>query len=164
MSFDERTLEALDAYLDGELDERERAELETQLAASAELRSELHAIEDVRDAVRSLPQRETPEGFPAAMLPAPNADAPEVDAPEVDQHQLAARRHQGGTKRPWRRMGLIAGAAAASVVALAAAFPSETQVRPPLASMVRAHAAGASQAADPISLLAPVAQPVKFGR
>jgi len=167
MSFDDATLEALGAYLDDELDDRERAEIETQLAQSDALRAELRAIEEVRNAVRALPIREAPTSFLDSVLGAgAGEETPAAESvPSVDE--LAGRRRAGKQSRSWRAMSALAGAAAASIVILAALFPSESTVRTPLASMVRAHAAGASGAsggADPVSVLAPVAQPVKFGR
>ncbi|MFN8035150.1 MAG: zf-HC2 domain-containing protein [Acidimicrobiia bacterium] len=158
MSADEHVVELLDAYLDGELTPAERAEVETRLAASPALRAELREAAAVRDAVRALPVLDLPPDVVAAVRDE-RADPPNAEVAD----ELAARRGRDG-RRSWRGAGLVAGGAAAAIVLVAAVFPGQAGVKPRIATMVRAHAAGASESADPISVLAPVAQPVRFGR
>ncbi len=53
----------LSAYLDGELTDAERAQVETQLESSPEWREELAEVRAARDALRGLPERDAPVGF-----------------------------------------------------------------------------------------------------
>lgn len=56
-------LELLNAYLDGALDESQRAELESRLASEPELRSELNSLRSTARLVRSLPTLRAPRDF-----------------------------------------------------------------------------------------------------
>lgn len=58
-----RDLEALSAYLDGELARRERARLEARLQVNPELKLALEELRRVRRALRSLPQAAVPRRF-----------------------------------------------------------------------------------------------------
>lgn len=60
--------ELLDAYLDDELDAVDRTRVDTALAASSALRSELEQQRIVRDQIRSLPPVDPPFGFYERML------------------------------------------------------------------------------------------------
>ena len=70
----------LSAYLDGELGEAERREVEATLAADATLRVELDQLRRTAELVRSLPRRAAPAGFAsrvqAAITPAHSASRP----------------------------------------------------------------------------------------
>jgi hypothetical protein len=59
----DETREQLSAYLDGALTEAERRELESRLAASAELRGALEDLRSVSRAVKDLPKEPLPSGF-----------------------------------------------------------------------------------------------------
>ena len=59
----ERREELLSAYLDGELGEREREQLEARLSKDADLREELRALSHVATVVRELPRVAAPRNF-----------------------------------------------------------------------------------------------------
>ena len=59
----DETREQLSAYIDGALPDGERRELESRLAASAELRGALEDLRSVSCAVKDLPQEPLPAGF-----------------------------------------------------------------------------------------------------
>ena len=59
----DETREQLSAYIDGALPDGERRELESRLAASAELRGALEDLRSVSRAVKDLPQEPLPAGF-----------------------------------------------------------------------------------------------------
>lgn len=63
MNADRLTDDRLSAWLDGELAPAERAQLDDELARSAQLRAEIAAISAVRGLVRSLPAVDPPFGF-----------------------------------------------------------------------------------------------------
>lgn len=66
--------ELFDAYLDDELTADERATVDSALAASTELETELADLAAVRSALRELPEVEPPAGFFDAMLERGSAD------------------------------------------------------------------------------------------
>ena len=70
----EQQREQLSALLDNELDEQERAELETHLPTCAECRAELESLQRTRALVRALPQPALPRSF---ALPLEAASLPE---------------------------------------------------------------------------------------
>lgn len=59
----DETREELSAYLDGALPEMERRDLETRLAASAELRGALEDLRAISKSVKDLPKEPLPPGF-----------------------------------------------------------------------------------------------------
>jgi len=61
--------EMISAYLDGELDDRERSDLMRHLAGCGRCSAELEDIQRVRAAVRSLPVLELPVGLVAEADP-----------------------------------------------------------------------------------------------
>jgi anti-sigma factor RsiW len=144
----------LSGYLDGELTDVERAEVEAQLAASDELRVELEEIAVARAAVRGLPERDAPAGFWDAVLA-------NVEAADVDQH---ADEPEGATvvaiesrrnRRP--RAGWIAGAAAVAAAVIAViVVPGRTAVHPNVTAVVAQHGAATSNVGDSISSLVPM--------
>ncbi|TVQ97523.1 MAG: hypothetical protein EA398_14505 [Deltaproteobacteria bacterium] len=64
---DDRDLARLNAYLEGELDDGERAALEAQLEARPELREELDGLRETVALFASLPEPEPPEDFDRAV-------------------------------------------------------------------------------------------------
>ena len=153
------------AYLDDELTPVERAALEARLAADADARAELDDVAEVRTLVRSLPAPALPEHFVDDLVAAGAADAAALigdaaePAPVLD---LEAARTQ---RRGRARFAAIAGTAAAAVaLVVAVAMPAQTSASPALATDVRVHQAGAAASGDPVSGLAPLATPLRFGR
>ena len=136
----------ISAYVDGELAEKDRARVEQALGVSSEWSTILREVRETRAVVRGLPMPEPPAGFLERLLAEP------VLAPPT-----AGRRSLG----PWR---WAAGGAAAAAVAVAFLVPSPHRVSPSVPSQVDSHATRASLTQDPIMQLAPVAQPVRFGR
>jgi anti-sigma factor RsiW len=119
---DETAHELLDAYLDGELDATELAEVESLLARSAEARAELAAIDRVRSAVRGLRP---------------------VDPPFGTYERFG--RHPA-RPRPIRTAVLAGMAAAATVAVLFATFtPIAETLEPPLDRFVERHEAMADE-------------------
>jgi anti-sigma factor RsiW len=131
----------LSGYLDDELTAEERVDVETQLAASAELRAELEDVRTARDAVRSLPRREAPAGFWDTVMAEVSAD----NVVSID------------TRRRRVPVGWLAGAAAvaAAVIALIV-VPGRSSVRPNVTAVATQHGASASNLSDSVSSLAPV--------
>ena len=116
--------ELLNAYLDGEVSDQERAEVEEALEADAGIRAELHALHDTRQRVRELPLLEMPDDFGA---------------------RIARRSPFGPVARPRRRSRTraLAVSAAASVAFWGAVATSggANVVVPDIASIVGAHSA-----------------------
>jgi anti-sigma factor RsiW len=128
--------DALSAYLDDELAPAARREAEAHLDACAECRAELDDIAAARHAIRILPVHAAPR--------------PLVDRP-VPVEVASPRR-----RAAW---ALVAAVAAGIAVLL----PQEPEVAPSLPSLAGSHAARASITGDPLSQLAPIAVPVRFG-
>ena len=134
----------LSAYLDDELAPAARREAEAHLAGCADCRAELDDVAAVRLAIRILPVHAAPRplvhdpsgGHPGA------AGAPRATAP--------------------RRRAVWA-LAAAVAAAIALVLPREPEVAPSLPSLADSHAARASITGDPLTQLAPIAVPVRFG-
>ena len=128
--------DALSAYLDDELAPAARREAEAHLAGCAECREELDEVAAARQAVRILPVHATPRRL---------LDGSPVPA-------AASRR---------RAAWAVAAAVAAAAVALV--LPREPEVVPSLPSLADSHAARASMTGDPLTQLARIAVPVRFG-
>ena len=128
--------DTLSAYLDDELAPAARSEAEAHLAACADCRAELDDVAAARHAIRILPVHATRRPF--------------VDL------DWAAR---AGSPRRRAGWALVAAVAAAIAVVL----PREPEVAPSLPSLAGSHAARASITGDPLSQLAPIAVPVRFG-
>jgi anti-sigma factor RsiW len=137
----------LSAYLDDEVTADERALVEQRLGESEEWRAVLDEVRSTRDLLRRLPVRDAPDGFWDELL----SDDP---APVSD---LDARRRRRNRVVSW-----IAGAAAAAAIAAVIFVPGETRVKPPVGTLVAAHAARSSVSEEPLSQLAPVATPMRF--
>jgi anti-sigma factor RsiW len=102
--------ELLTAHLDGELDDAERAEVETHLASCADCRRELEALRHVRSVLRGAPAVDPPFGF---------------------FERMTSRR-----RRPrWIAAASVAGIAAAWIVVVGFVLaPARTTVEPPVES------------------------------
>jgi predicted anti-sigma-YlaC factor YlaD len=127
--------DALSAYLDHELAPAARREAEAHLAGCLECREELEDVAAARQAIRILPVHAAPR-------------------PLVDRALLPASASR-------RRAVWVLAAAVAAAVALA--LPQDPEVAPSLPSLADSHAARASITGDPLTQLAPIAVPVRFG-
>ncbi len=126
--------DTLSAYLDDELAPAARREAEAHLAGCADCRKELDEVAAARKAIRIMPVHAAPRPI-LDVAPAP-----------VSSRRRAA----------W---ALVAAVAAAIAVVL----PREPEVAPSLPSLADSHAARASISGDPLTQLAPIAVPVRFG-
>lgn len=157
--------DVLSAFLDDELAPDERARLVSRLDAEPELRTQLDEIAEVRTLVRGLAPPIAPAGFVDELLATtdPEADAAgEADGAPATVADLDATRarHRGRS----RAAALVAAAAAVAALVVAVAVPDRSAARPALATDVRVHQAGAAANGDPVSGLAPLAAPIRFGR
>jgi len=145
--------DVLSAYLDGELTDAERAEVEARLEQSAEWRAELAEVRAARDAVRGLPPRAAPDGFWDAVYAGVAGDD------DVVVPITAARSERR------RRWGWVA-ASAAAVAAIVAVIvvPHRNQVTPNVTAVVAQHGAQGSDSGDPVTVLAPVGPLAGFRR
>lgn len=145
--------DVLSAYLDGELSDAERAEVEAQLERSAEWRTELAEVRAARDALRGIPSRDAPEGFWDAVFARVEADD------DVVVPITAARSDRR------RRWGWVA-ASAAAVAAVVAVIvvPHRNEVTPNVTAVIAQHGAQGSDSGDPVTVLAPVGPLAGFRR
>ena len=143
--------ERLSAWLDGELAEDDRAIVAAAFDADPDWRAALAELDETRTLVRSLAMKEPPTGFLAWLLEEPIA--PVVDLDAVRQQRVARR-----------LTAAVAGIAAVAAVVIAVVVPGVTRVQPALATDVRVHQAGVAASGDPVSGLAPLAHPPRFGR
>ena len=130
--------DVLSAYLDDELAPAARREADTHLASCSDCRAELTDVASARHAVRILPVRATAR--------------PLVDS-DWEPALVSGRRR---ARAAWAL-------AAAVAAAVAMVLPQEPEVAPSLPSLAGSHAARASITGDPLSQLAPIAVPVRFG-
>jgi anti-sigma factor RsiW len=161
----------ISAFLDGELDDAARAEVAAAVERDPAVRAEFGEVAEIRDLVRGLAPPPLPDGFIERLLTSGGADAENPSAPPgtaaaatdaavVDLDAARTRRHGGRT----RIAAAAVGVAATVAVVLAVALPGPERSAPALATQVRVHQAGTAAAGDPISGLAPLAGPVRFGR
>ena len=152
------------AYLDGELAPADRAAFEARLAADADARAELDDVAEVRTLVRGLDAPELPAGFVDDLLVAGAAEDAAADG--TAEHAPVLDLHAARTRRKGRaRFAAIAGSVAAAVaLVVAVAMPAQNSASPALATDVRVHQAGAAASGDPVSGLAPLATPLRFGK
>jgi anti-sigma factor RsiW len=158
----------LSAFVDGELDDAQRAAVQARLERDAAWR---HILEDVtvaRAAVRDLPEREPPSGFWLRVLTSV-AEVAESDRTDADLARAASGPAAvvpitRASPRRSPRWAAMAAAAVAVAVGVAVAAPEHHQrVSPSLPALVDSHAAASSlQSSDPLSNLAPAAVPVGF--
>jgi anti-sigma factor RsiW len=156
----------LSGYLDDELTAPERAAVEARLSVSAEWRDELEEVRAARDAVRSLPARDAPEGFWTRVTTAVEADgdATADGARDADSETVTAPvpiTVATGTKRGRGRgrvgkFVVAAGVAAAAMIVAVAVLPGRTTVKPNVAAVATQHGAATVGASEPISALTPV--------
>jgi anti-sigma factor RsiW len=133
--------EVLSAYLDDELAPAARRDAEVHLRGCARCRAELDEVAMARGAVRALPVR----AFPAERW-----------------EELVAAAGRVVPLRPARRAVWVVAAAPAAAVAVL--LPrEEPRVAPALPSLANSHAVRASVTGDPLTELAPIAVPVRFG-
>ena len=143
--------ERLSAWLDDELAEDDRAMVAAALDADPDWRAALAELDETRTLVRSLAMQEPPAGFLAGLLE--ESIAPVVDLDAVRKRRVARR-----------VTAAAAGIAAAAAVLIALVVPGVSRVQPALATDVRVHQAGVAASGDPVSGLAPLAHPLRFGR
>jgi hypothetical protein len=156
--------DVVSAYLDGELAPVERAAFEARLAADADARAELDDVAEVRTLVRGLGAVAMPDGFVEELLAvgaaevAAGADTAST-APVIELDEARSRRRARA-----RSAAVAATVAAAVALVVAVVVPARTAARPALATEVRVHQAGVAASGDPVSGLAPLATPLRFGR
>ena len=155
---DARDPDMLSAYLDGELTDAERADVEARLEESAEWRDELVEVRAARDALRGLADRDAPAGFWDAVHARVASDDDVDEADDVVVPITAAR----STRRRWGWVAASA-AAVAAVVAIVV-VPHRSEVSPNVAAVVAQHGAQGSDNGDPVSMLAPVGPLAGFRR
>jgi anti-sigma factor RsiW len=137
--------DTLSAYLDDELAPAARREVEAHLAGCAACRAELDEVAAARRAIRIMPVHARPRSLV-------DADPfPELGRPSGVTRPAASRR---------RAAWALAAAVAAAIAFL---LPREPEVAPSLPSLADSHAARASITGDPLTQLAPIAVPVRFG-
>lgn len=118
--------ELLSAYIDGELSPEERAMVEQQLDASAELRQVVDDLRNVSEQVKSLPRHKVDSGFAdrvvqAAIAAKAAADLAVPAGHEVTlaSHELNGQSRKSRTSRKyWSYAGLGVAAAVAACVML----------------------------------------------
>lgn len=145
--------DVLSAYLDGELTDAERAEVEARLEQSAEWRAELAEVRAARDAVRGLPPRVAPDGFWDAVY-AGVAGEDDVVVP------ITAARSERRRRWGW----VAASAAAVAAVVAVIVVPHRNEVTPNVTAVVAQHGAQGSDSGDPVTVLAPVGPLAGFRR
>jgi len=149
----------LSAYLDGELEDASRAEVDARLTASPEWRAELDEVRSARTMLRAVARRDPPDGFWDAVLAGVDADAaspaddPAADVPVVGigEHRAERERRRGPGR--WVATAFAAAAAVALAVLI---VPQRDTVTPDVAAVVVAHGAQASDQGDPVSTITPV--------
>lgn len=155
----------LSAWLDDELDEQERAAIESMIAADHLRRDELAELAQTRLLVRDLGLQAPPAGFLESLLLDPGLlDPAGLRQAEFGQDSSVVDldAHRRRTARRWTAG--VAGMAAAAALVVAVVVPGVSPVRPALAADVRVHQAGVAASGDPVSGIAPLASPVRFGR
>ncbi len=155
--------ELLSAWLDRELSDDQRAVVRAALDAEPVHRATLAELERTRALVRDLPMREPPAGFLASLLEEPITPVAQLDDARGRRRdrQPDPRADRQGARRV---TAAVAGIAAAAAVLIAVLAPGVSRVQPALATDVRVHQAGVAASGDPVSGLAPLAHPLRFGR
>lgn len=151
MTPDDEAQSVLSAYLDGECTPEERAGLDAHLATSAAWQRDLAEVREVRDLLRSEAVVEMPDGMLddiIAAVAAADAPAP-ADTPVAPVADLETKRRSKGRIAAW-----VGGMAAAAAVAVAVIVPTQPVVNPPVAAVVRTHAARSSVDGVPTDKLA----------
>lgn len=138
----------LSAYLDGELDAAERADVDGYLAESPEWRAERDAVAYARDALRTLPVHEAPPGFWEGVL-----------SPELTRARARRR-----SRLPRLVAAATAGVAVAAVVIASLVIPSPDRVTPRVPALSDSHAVRTSVSDEPVSQLAALSMITPFRR
>ena len=151
MTPDDEAQSVLSAYLDGECTPEERAGLDAHLATSAAWQRDLAEVREVRDLLRSEAVVEMPEGMLDEIIAAVAAeDVPLAeDAPIAPVADLETKRRSKGRVAAW-----VGGMAAAAAIGVAVVIPTQPVVNPPVAAVVRTHAARSSVDGVPTDKLA----------
>ena len=157
MSAVEPPEELLSAYLDGEVTAEERALVDVRLAESAEWRAVLEEVRETRALLQGLPgaTRPTASGTRCSRPTTRRRSRPRRVV--VRSSRRADRRTQAD-----RRAGCAGAAAAAAASSRCVLVPSQSQVKPSVATLVNQHAARSSVTEEPVSQLAPVTKPVRL--
>ena len=140
----------LSAWIDGELDATARAEVEAARDADPAWERALAEVAETRALVRGMGPAEPPPGFIESLLDPGAATVTALDAVR--------------TRRARRATSGVAALAAAAAIVIAVVVPGVGRARPALATDIRVHQAGVAASGDPISGLAPLGTPMKFGR
>ena len=138
----------LSAYLDGELDAAERADIDGYLAESPEWRAERDAVAYARDTLRTLPVHEAPPGFWEGVL-----------SPELTRARAGRR-----SRLPRFLAAATAGVAVAAVVIASLVIPSPDRVTPRVPALSDSHAVRTSVSDEPVSQLAALSMITPFRR
>jgi anti-sigma factor RsiW len=138
----------LSAYLDGELDAAEHADVDGYLAESPEWRAERDAVAYARAALRSLPVHEAPPGFWEGVL-----------SPELNRARARRR-----LRVPRLVAAATAGVAVAAVVIASLVIPSPDRVTPRVPALSDSHAVRTSVSDEPVSQLAALSMITPFRR
>ena len=138
----------LSAYLDGELDATERADVDGYLAESPEWRTERDAVAYARDALRGLSVHEAPPGFWEDVL------SPELTRARARRSSRLLRLLAAAT----------AGVAVAAVVIASLVIPSPDRVTPRVPALSDSHAVRSSVSDEPVSQLAALSMITPFRR
>lgn len=151
MTPDDEAQSVLSAYLDGECTPEERAGLDAHLATSAAWQRDLAEVREVRDLLRAEAEVEMPDGMLDDIIAAvAAADAPATaDAPVAPVADLETKRRSKGRIAAW-----VGGMAAAAAIGVAVVIPTQPVVNPPVAAVVRTHAARSSVDGVPTDKLA----------
>lgn len=151
MTPDDEAQSVLSAYLDGECTPEERAGLDAHLATSAAWQRDLAEVREVRDLLRAEAEVEMPDGMLDDIIAAvAAADAPATaDAPVAPVADLDTKRRSKGRVAAW-----VGGMAAAAAIGVAVVIPTQPVVNPPVAAVVRTHAARSSVDGVPTDKLA----------
>ena len=120
----------------------------------------------MRTLVRNLASPVPPAGFLDDLIAVGRADDQATADADHDPPAAVADldAHRAQRRGRMRFAAGIAAAAAAVALIVAVAVPSQTSTTPALATDVRVHQAGVAASGDPVSGLAPLATPLRFGR
>ncbi len=160
------TEDLLSAYVDGELDAATRAAVDARLAESAEWRDVLADVQAARDAIRSLPLRDAPDGFWERLLASddPSDTSGDDSDDSRDANVVSLRDARAKRNRAARFVAIAASTAAAIVIVAVAVVPGQDRVKPAVASFTNAHAVRSSVGNDVVSNVAGEAVPGGVGR
>ena len=161
--------ERLSAWLDGELDVAELAEVDALRHADPGWSRALDELAETRTLVRGLAVAEPPPGFLESLHSGVSKEASgrPVDA-GIDTQATAGEvvDLDAARSRRRRRRATVgfASAAAAAAILVAVLVPGVARTHPALATDIRVHQAGVASSGDPISGLAPLGTSMRFGR